>query len=314
MLRRTPLFKRRGYTLKKIVKDIQKHKLIYAMAIPVLLYYLIFFYLPMGGIVMAFQNFRPSLGISGSDWVGLKHFFDFFQDRNFWTLMRNTFKMSFYDIIIGFPAPIIIALLLNELKSKFFKSGIQTAIYMPNFIAMVVLCGMIVDFCATEGVVNSVLATFGIEPKNLLMDSKMFLPIYLITNVWQYAGWNSIIYMAAITGINTELYDAAYVDGCGRFKRLWHVTLPGLLPTIVIMLVLRFGSIMTVGFEKILLIYNPLTYETADVISTYVYRLGLHGGNYSYATAVGLFNSVINFVFLWGANKLSRKVSDQSLW
>lgn len=300
--------------LKKIAKDIKKHKLIYAMAIPVLLFYIIFCYVPMGGLIMAFQNYRPSQGIMNSAWVGLQHFIDFFKDMNFGRLMRNTFLLNIYDIIIGFPAPIIIALLLNELRGKFVKGGIQTAIYMPNFISLVVLCGMIVDFCATEGVVNSILSMFGLEPGNLLQDAKLFKPIFIITNLWQYAGWNSIIYMAAISGINTELYDAAYVDGCGRWKRLWHVTLPGLIPTIIIMFILRIGNIMTVGYEKVILLYNPLTYETADVISSYVYRRGIQEANYGYATAVGLFNSLINFVFLWGTNKLSRKLTDQSLW
>lgn len=300
--------------LRKIGKDIRKHKTIYLMFLPVLAFYLIFCYAPMGGLIMAFQDYRPVSGIMGSEWVGLKHFVDFFHDMYFGRLMRNTFMLNVYDIIIGFPAPIILALLLNELVSRKFKGGIQTLIYMPNFISLVVLCGMIVDFCATEGVVNSILAAFGVEPRNLLQDPLLFKPIFVITNLWQYAGWNSIIYMAAISGINTELYDAAYVDGCGRWKRLFHVTLPGLFPTIVIMFILRMGNIMTVGFEKVILLYNPLTYETADVISSYVYRRGILEANYGYATAVGLFNSLINFAFLWFANRLSRKLTDESLW
>ncbi len=169
------------------------------------------------------------------------------------------------------------------------------------------------DFCATEGVIGGIMASFGAEPRNLLQDPALFKPIFVVTNIWQYAGWNSIIYIAAISGINTELYDAAYADGCGRWKRLWHVTLPRLFPTIVIMFILRIGNIMTVGFEKVILLYNPLTYETADVISSYVYRRGIYEGNYGYATAVGLFNSLINFVFLWGTDRLSRKLTDQSL-
>lgn len=284
------------------------------MALPILLYYVVFCYIPMGGLLMGFQNYQPRAGILGSDFVGLKHFKDFFQDMYFGRLMRNTFMLNVYDIIIGFPAPIILALLLNELTGKKFKGGIQTMIYMPNFISLVVLCGMILDFCATEGVVNSILGLFGIESRNLLQDPKLFKPIFVATNLWQYAGWNSIIYMAAISGINTELYDAAYVDGCGRWKRLFYVTLPGLFPTIVIMFILRIGNIMTVGFEKVILLYNPLTYETADVISSYVYRRGIMEANYGYATAVGLFNSLINFAFLWFANRLSRKLTDQSLW
>lgn len=300
--------------LKKIAKDIKKHKLIYAMAIPVLLYYIIFCYIPMGGVVMAFQNFRPSQGISGSTWVGFKHFIDFFNDRFFFRLIRNTFMVNVYDIIVGFPAPIILALLLNELKGKFLKGGIQTAIYMPNFISMVVICGIIVDFCSRDGVVSSILAMFGVEPSNLLQNAKLFKPIVVLTNVWQCAGWSSIIYVAAISGINTELYDAASVDGCGRWRSLWHVTLPGIAPTIILVFIMRIGNIMSAGFEKIILLYNPLTYETADVISSYTYRLGIQQANYGYATAVGLFNSLINIVFLWAANKLSRRLTEHSLW
>ena len=300
--------------LKKIAQDIKKYKSVYLMAVPVLLFYIIFCYVPMAGLVMAFQDFRPTQGIFGSSFLGIRHFTDFFKDMNFTRLMRNTFLLNVYDIIVGFPMPIILALLLNELRGKFFKGGVQTAIYMPNFISMVVLCGMILDFCATEGVIGGIMASFGAEPRNLLQDPALFKPIFVVTNIWQYAGWNSITYIAAISGINTELYDAAYADGCGRWKRLWHVTLPGLFPTIVIMFILRIGNIMTVGFEKVILLYNPLTYETADVISSYVYRRGIYEGNYGYATAVGLFNSLINFVFLWGTNRLSRKLTDQSLW
>ena len=217
-------------------------------------------------------------------------------------------------IIVGFPAPIILAILLNELRGKRFKTAVQTSFYMPNFISIVVLCGIIVDFCATEGVTSDILAVFGIPASNLLQDRALFKPIFIISNLWQYAGWSSIIYMAALGGINQELYDAAYVDGCGRFKRILNVTLPGLIPTIVIMFILRLGNIMTVGFEKVILLYNPLTYETADVISSYVYRRGILEANYSYATAVGLFNSVLNFGFLIFANWFSRQLTEESLW
>lgn len=231
-----------------------------------LAFYIVFCYVPMGGLVMGFQNYKPNTGILRSSWVGVKHFIDFFHDMYFPRLMRNTFMLNVYDIIVGFPALIILALLLNELRGKYIKGGI--------------------------------LAFFGKEPNNLLQNPKLFKPVFVATNLWQYAGWNSIIYIAAISGINTELYDAAYVDGCGRWKRLLYVTLPGLFPTIVIMFILRIGNIMTVGFEKVILLYNPLTYETADVISSYVYRRGILEANYGYATAVGLFNSLINFAFL----------------
>ena len=299
---------------EKLIKDIKKYKYVYLMLIPVLAYYIIFCYVPMGGLIMAFKDYAPRKGIFGSDWVGFKYFLDFFKDMYFVRLMRNTFMLNVYDIIIGFPAPIILALLLNEITGKKFKNTVQTMLYMPNFVSLVVLCGIVVDFCATEGVINDILAFIGVEPNNLLQNPWLFKPIFVITNLWQYAGWNSIIYMAAIMGINEELYDAAYVDGCGRMKRLIHVTLPGLVPTIVIMFILRLGNIMTVGFEKVILLYNPLTYETADVISSYVYRRGILEANYSYAAAVGLFNSLINFAFLVLANWLSKKATDESLW
>lgn len=295
-------------------QDFLKYKLVYMMLIPVVAYYLLFHYVPMAGIVIAFKKYVPKLGILGSEWVGFRYFADFFSDMYFGRLMRNTFLLNVYDIIVGFPLPIMLALLLNELRSRTFKTGVQTAIYMPNFVSVIVLCGIIVDFCAREGVVNDILAFFGLGREAWLSKPAMFKPIFVISNLWQYAGWSSIIYTAALSGINSELYDAAYVDGCGRLGRVLHVTLPGLLPTIVIMLILRIGNIMTVGFEKVILLYNPLTYESADVISSYVYRRGIIEANYSYSTAVGLFNSLINFAFLFGANWLSRRLTEESLW
>lgn len=284
------------------------------MFLPALAFYIIFSYIPMYGAIIAFQNFAPGRGITGSDWVGFRHFIDFFNDMFFWRLIRNTFLLNFYDIIFGFPAPILLAILLHELRGRKFKATIQTSLYMPHFISLVVICGIIVDFVATEGVINDILGAFGFEPRNLLLDRYLFRTIFVSTNIWQFAGWTSIVYLAALSGINQELYEAAYVDGCGRFKRILNITLPGLAPIITIMLILRLGNIMTVGFEKIILLYNPLTYETADVISSYVFRRGLLEMNFSFATAAGLFNSVINFGFLIFANWLSRRASENSLW
>lgn len=295
-------------------QDFRKYRLVYLMLLPVVLYYLLFHYVPMGGIVIAFQKYVPRLGIAGSKWVGFKYFQEFFSDMYFGRLMRNTFFLNVFDILIGFPLPIILALMLNELRGRKVKTLIQTSIYMPNFVSLIVLCGLIVDFCAREGVVSDVMQFFGLQRMALLSKPEYFKTIFVVSNLWQYAGWSSIIYTAALSGINSELYDAAFVDGCGRFRRILHVTLPGLLPTIVIMLILRIGNIMTVGFEKVILLYNPLTYETADVISSYVYRRGIMEANYSYSTAVGLFNSLINFAFLFGANWLSRRLTDESLW
>ena len=300
--------------IRLIFMDIKRHKMIYCILIPILAFYITFCYIPMGGAIIAFKDFTPRKGLWASDWVGLKYFFDFFHDMYFWRLMRNTFMLNVYDIIIGFPAPIILALLLNELRGKHFKNTVQTMLYMPNFVSLVVLCGIILDFCSTEGVINDLLGLIGIPESNLMLNPLLFKPIFIVSNLWQYAGWSSIIYVSALTSVSPELYDAAYVDGCGRWGRIWHVTLPGILPTIVIMLVLRMGNIMTVGFEKVILLYNPLTFETADVISSYVYRRGILEANYSYATAVGLFNSLLNFGFLYLSNIFSRKMTDQSLW
>lgn len=300
--------------LRRLKKDIAIHPWIYLMFLPVAAFYIVFCYVPMGGAIIAFNDFSPRAGILGSEWVGFQWFIEFFNDIYFTRLMRNTFLLNVYDIIIGFPAPIIIAIMLNELRGKLYKNIAQTMMYMPNFISLVVLCGIIKDFCVTEGVVNDVLAWFGLEPVNWMLEQAAFKPIFIVSNLWQYAGWSSIIYIATLSSVSQELYDAADVDGCGRFKKMIHVTLPALMPTIVIMFILRLGNIMTVGFEKVILLYNPLTYETADVISSYVYRRGVLEANYSYATAVGLFNSLLNFGFLLFANWLSRRYTEQSLW
>lgn len=298
----------------RLLGNMREHWQLYVMLLPVVAAYVIFAYLPMDGLVIAFQNFAPRLGIWGSKWVGLKYFKDFFNDIYFTRLMRNTFMLNVYDIIVGFPAPIILAILLNELRSRKARATFQTMMYLPYFISMVVLCGIIREFCDRDGVINDIVAAMGGERSSLLMNPMLFKPIFILTNMWQYAGWNSIIYMAAMGSIDTSLYDAAWVDGCGRLRQVWHVTLPGILPTIVIMFILRVGNIMTVGFEKVILLYNSMTMETADVISSYVYRRGIMEANFSYATAVGMFNAVLNCVFLFAANYLSRKATDQSLW
>jgi len=299
---------------KKLGRDISKNKLVYLMLLPVLAFYIIFHYVPMGGLIIAFQDFIPHRGMAGSEWVGFRYFIEFFNSMFFFRLMRNTFLLNVYDILIGFPVPIILALMLNELTSKRFKSAVQTSIYIPHFVSLIVLCGIIIDFSSTEGVINDILVFFGFERSNLMVNPGYFRPMFIVSNLWQFAGWSSIIYVAALSGVNQELYDAAEVDGCGRFSRIWHVTLPAIQPIIIIMLILRLGNIMTVGFEKVILLYNPLTFETADVIASYVYRRGILEANFSFATAVGLFNSAMNFVFLLFANWMSRKATDESLW
>lgn len=301
--------------LKKLRQDIRKNKAVYLLAIPVVLYYIIFHYLPMAGLSISFLNYRPFKGIFGSEFIGLKNFIDFFTSRSCWTVIRNTFTLNVYDILIVFPTPIILALLLNELRSKALKKGMQTAMYIPMFISMVVLCGIIKDFCESDGVIPQIIAALcGVETGNLLMKPGLYKTIHVFSSLWQYAGWNSIVYVAAIGSINMELYEAASVDGCGRWKRLFYVTLPGIAPTVITMFILRIGKLMSAGYEKIILLYNPLTYETADVISSYTYRMGLQNGDYGYATAVGLFNAVLNLIILITANKIARNRTGKGLW
>lgn len=298
-----------------VARDWQRNKYLYLMLLPVVLYYLIFHYGPMYGAVIAFQNFSPAKGIAGSQWVGIANFTEFFESFYFTRLIRNTFVINLLDLILGFPAPIILALMLNELRSQSFKRLVQTVSYMPHFISVVVIVGMMIDFMARDGLFNDIAASaFGLAPQAYLQQPQLFPLIYVVSGIWQHIGWSSIIYLAAISSIDTTLYEAAMVDGANRFQQMRHITLPGILPTITVLLILRMGMMMTVGFEKILLMYNPLTMETADVISTYVYRKGILETNYSFSAAVGLFNSVINFALLVGANQISRRVNSTSLW
>lgn len=307
------------FTVKKrsrlgILIDIRKNKLLYVMLFPVLLYYVIFHYGPMYGAIIAFKEFSPRLGIWGSDWVGFEHFQAFFTGPYFWRTIKNTVLISFYQLLFGFPAPIVLAILLNEVKHALFKRTVQTITYMPHFISLVVICGIIKDFTVSDGVLNDVIVFFGGERTTFLLEPSFFRSVYVSSGVWQHIGWGTIIFLAALTGIDQEQYEAAKIDGAGRWKQMTNVTLPGLMPTIIILLILEIGRMMNVGFEKIILLYNPGTYETADVISSYVYRVGLQDFNYSFSSAVGLFNSIINFILLICSNWLSRKFNDTSLW
>lgn len=299
----------------RLLRDIAKHKAIYFMILPMVLYYIIFKYVPMYGSIIAFQDFRVAKGIGGSDWAGLKHFIAFFDSVYFFRVLKNTLLISLYNLVFGFPVPILFAILLNEIRNRLFKSVVQTVSYLPHFISLVVICGLIISFTSRDGVINSLIAFFGGERSALLGDPANFRTIYVISQIWQEMGWSSIIYLAALSGINREIYEAAKVDGAGRFRQIWSITLPSLVPVITILLILRIGGMMEVGFEKIILLYNPNTYETADVISSFVYRKGLaEGAEYSFTTAVGLFQAVINFILLIGANTFSRRLSDNRLW
>ena len=299
---------------EKVVKDFKKFKYVYALALLGVAYYVIFHYLPMYGIVIAFKDYRVARGILGSSWVGFRHFQDFFGSFYFFRLIRNTVLINVYGLIFGFPAPIILALLLNEIRSTPFKRSVQTITYLPHFISQVVICGIVVDFFSSRGLVNEIVFTFTGERLMFLLDPKYFRSIYVGSGIWQGVGWGSIIYLAALAGVDVQLYDAAVIDGCNRFQRMLHVTLPGILPTIIIMLILNMGSMMSVGFEKVILLYNEAIFETADVISSFVYRRGFLGASYSFGAAVSLFNSVINFALLITVNKLAKRLSETSLW
>jgi putative aldouronate transport system permease protein len=297
-------------------KEWKKNKYIYIMLIPVLAFYLVFCYGPMYGLAMAFQSsYSPTKGILAGTWIGFDNFTMFFKSFFFGRLLKNTIILSLYSLAIGFPAPILLALMLNEVKSKFFKRTVQTVSYLPHFISVVVIVGMIKTFSSLDnGLFNIIRVFFGFEPVMFLAEKAMFRPMYILTNIWQGAGWASIMFLAALSNIDTQLYEAAKIDGAGRWKQLLNVTIPGIMPTIVIMLIMRLGSIMNSDFQKILLMQTAATYETSDVISTFVYRQGMQNGDYTYSTAIGLFNSVINFGLLILANKISRKVNETSLW
>lgn len=295
-------------------REWRQYKFVYLMAIPMLVYYVLFCYMPMYGASIAFKNFVPKLGITGSPWVGFKHFESFFNNVYFERLLTNTVLLSVYNLIFGFPAPIVLAIMLNEVRQSWFKRTVQTVSYLPHFISVMVICGMIVDFTASGGVINDLLSLFGVKRQTMLLNPALFRPVYVISEIWQGVGWGSIVYLAALTAIDPSLYEAARIDGAGKLQQIWHVTLPGIAPTIVVMLILKLGSMMSVGSDKILLLYNSNIYATADVISTYVYRKGLLENNFSFSTAVGLFNSVINFALVVGANFISRKINDTSLW
>ena len=297
-----------------ILRRLKRDRFLLAIFAVPFLYFLIFHYFPMFGIVIAFKKFSVIKGFVGSPWVGFHYFQKFFQDPYFWRVVRNTILLNVYSLVWAFPAPVVLALLLNELRSQALKRFTQTVTYLPHFISTVVVCGMIVNFFASDGIINSITALFGFESVPFMSRPEWFRTIFIGSGIWQQAGWGSIIYMSALSAINPELYEASIVDGAGRWRQMVSITLPGIAPTMAIMFILRCGDIMDVGFEKVFLLYNGSTYETADVISTYVYRRGLVGADFSYGTAVNLFKSAIGLLFVYSANTLSRKISETSLW
>lgn len=296
---------------KRICRDYE----LYLFLLPTLFFFILFAYGPMYGLQIAFKDFNGAKGFAGSPWVGLKHFKNFFQSYFFWPLIKNTLTISLYSLLVSFPIPILLALMLNEVKNIKFKRVVQTVTYMPHFISTVVLVGMLLSFLSpTTGIINHLIGSVGGKPVNFMSDARYFRHIYVLSGVWQSAGWGSIVYLAALSGVDPQLHESAVIDGANRFQRVWHINIPTILPTIVTMFILGVGSILGVGFEKVFLMQNDLNRETAEVISTYVYRRGLINAEYSFSSAVGLFNSGVNFIVLMIVNYIARKLNDTSLW
>lgn len=300
----------------RLKRDLKRNWFAYLVFIPVLAWYLIFSYAPMWGILIAFKNYRPLLGFGGSQWVGLTHFKDFFQGIYAGRLLRNTIFLNLWGLLLGFPAPIFLALLLNEVKQVKFKRTVQTITYLPHFISLVVISGMIVIFTAPNGIITRLIAAFTKHDVNmsLLAVSQYFRPIYTLSDIWQHIGWNSIIYLSAMAAISPELYESADLDGANRLQKMRFITIPSIAPTIIILLIFAIGGMMGSSHEKVILLYNHMNIDRADVIASYVYRVGLRENKLSFSTAVGLFSAVINFGLLWFTNSVARKYSDYSIW
>ena len=303
----------KDYTIK-LYSDVRKDWMLYLMLLPVIANFIIFHYIPMYGVQIAFRKYNIVLGISGSPWVGFKNFINFFTAYNFWTIIGNTFILSFLQISIGFPIPILFALFLNELAQEKFKKFSQTASYLPHFISAVVVVGMVIQFTSLGGPINKVLESLGLEKIYFMGEKKYFRPIFIIMNIWQEAGYGAIIYLAAISGINPELYEVASIDGANRLRRIWSITLPSIAPVVIILLIMRMGNILNIAWMKILLLQNSNNVSVSEVIGTFVFKRGLQNGDYSYATAVGLFNSVIGLIFVLTTNLISKKTSETSLF
>lgn len=301
-------------TGKQRWKKIKRSKWLYVLMIIPILYYVIFCYGPMYGVLIAFKDFKIAKGVWASPWVGFKWFEKFLFDEYFWKLVRNTLMLNVYGLIWGFPIPILLALMLNEVRHSKYKRLVQTVSYLPHFISTVVVCGMLNNFLSLNGIINQFIEFLGFEKIQFLILPEWFRTVFTASGIWQSCGWNSIIYLAALTAVDAQLVEAAEIDGANRFQRIWHVTLPAITPTISIMLIMQLGRMMTLGYEKIILLYNGMTYETADTISTYVYRRGILRADYSYSTAVGLFQTVVGVILLVTSNKISKKISETSLW
>ncbi len=300
---------------ERFIRALKRDKYLYLLFLPIFVWYIVFCYTPLGGLIIAFKDFKPGMGIYGGDWVGMRWFIQFFQSPFAYRLIRNTVLISLYSLIYGFPVPILFAICITELKNNGVRRVVQTVSYLPHFISTVVVVGMIKNFLSmNDGLINNLIALLGGTRVNFLMTARYFRTIYVASGVWQGFGYGAIIYIAAIMGIDPSLYESARIDGISKFQEVRYITIPMIAPTIIILFIMQLGRLMNVGFEKVFLLYSSGVYETSDVISTYVYRKGIESNAYSFSTAVGLFNTCINFLFVFGANQLSRRITDTSLW
>jgi len=304
-----------GDKTKLVLRRLRRDWQIYLMLAPVVIWFLVFLYKPMYGLQIAFKEYSIFRGVAGSPWVGLEHFQTLFGNDQFIRAIWNTIKISALNLLFGFPAPIILALMFNEVISASYKRISQTIAYLPHFISSVIIAGIVITaFSPSAGIVNTILGWLGMEPIYFLTKPEWFRPIFIGTGIWQEAGFGSIVFLAAISGVNPSLYESAVVDGANRWQMMWKITIPSILPTILIMLIIRIGNIMEISFELIILLYQPATYSTADVVNTFIYRQGLQAGQYDMAAAAGLFNAVVAFTLVMTANTLSRRFSRTSLW
>lgn len=300
---------------EKIIAHLKREWQIYAMLLPTVIWLLVFLYKPMYGLQIAFKDYSIFRGVAASPWIGFEHFETLFGNEQFLRALKNTIIISFYSLLIGFPVPILLALMFNEVLNAVFKRTAQTIVYLPHFISSVIIAGIVITaFSPSAGIVNTFLGWFGVEPIYFLTKPEWFRPIFIGTTIWQEAGFQSIVYIAAIAGVSPTLYESAVVDGASRWQMMWKITVPSILPTIIIMLIIRIGNMLEVSFEMIILLYQPATYETADVVNTYIYRQGLQNGQYDFAAAAGLFNAVVAFVLVMSANAISKRYSRTSLW
>lgn len=306
---------RRASRLTKVGDHLKREWQLYVMLLPTILWLIIFLYKPMYGLQIAFKDYSIFRGIAASPWIGFEHFETLFNNDQFIRAVRNTIIMSFYGLLFGFPVPILLALMFNEVLNQTFKKTAQTIVYLPHFISSVIIAGIVITaFSPSAGLVNTILGWFGVDSIYFLTKPEWFRPIFVGTGIWQEAGFQSIVYLAAIAGVSPTLYESAVVDGASRWQMIWKITVPSILPTIIIMLIIRIGNILEISFEMIILLYQPATYETADVVNTFIYRQGLQGGQYDFAAAAGLFNAVVAFALVMTANTISKRYSRTSLW